>query len=430
MSGVDAERTGRLAWVVWAAALACYVLGVFHRSSLAVAGLEAADRFGISATQLGGFVVLQLAVYAVLQVPVGLLVDRFGPRVVLLVGVALMSVGQLVFAFADSYLLAVVARVLVGAGDASTFVCVLRVIVAWFRPRRVPLITQLAGPTGQVGTIAAAVPMAWALHTWGWERTYLAAAGLGIALAIVVLLVVRDEPGRRTVRGSSQPWRAVASGLRASWAVRETRLGFWVHFSQHFSSTLLALVWGYPYFVLAHGVSATTAGTLITVMIVAVISAGPLVGWLVGARPDLRIPVALGSIALVAVVWAVVLVWPGGAPTWVLVPFVVVVGATGPVAMIGFDLVRTAHPPERLGSASGLVNQGGFVASLLVIFAVGLLLDLQTDGSSTDFSAAAFRVAMSVQYVLWGLAAVQILRLSRARSVPSLLASPLERSTE
>ena len=100
----------RRAWVIWLVALAVYVLAVFHRSSLGVAGIIAADRFHISATSLATFTVLQLVVYAGMQVPVGVLLDRYGSRAMLLVGLALMTVGQLGFAFAESFPAAVASR--------------------------------------------------------------------------------------------------------------------------------------------------------------------------------------------------------------------------------------------------------------------------------------------------------------------------------
>ncbi len=105
---------GRRAWSVYAAAVAIYILAVFHRSSLGVAGLLAADRFDIAATQLSVFTMVQLFVYAAMQIPVGALLDRFGPRRMLFAGVATMTVAQFAFAFAESFGMGVLARVAVG----------------------------------------------------------------------------------------------------------------------------------------------------------------------------------------------------------------------------------------------------------------------------------------------------------------------------
>jgi hypothetical protein len=98
---------------------------------------------------------------------------------------------------------------------------------------------------------------------------------------------------------------------------------------------------------------------------------------------------------------------------WLLVVLVVVLGTNGPGSMIGFDFARTWNPVERQGSASGVVNVGGFVASLLTILAVGAVLDLLTPGSSTDYSLGAFRAAFSVQYVFWAVGLVGVIRHRR-----------------
>jgi MFS family permease len=404
------EARLRQAIAVWVVGLLVYLLAVFHRSSLAVAGLAATERFDISAAQLATFTMLQLLVYAGLQIPVGLLVDRFGSRAVLVVGASVLTCAQAGFAFADSYGLALVARVFVGMGDAMTFICVLRLVNTWFSPRRIPLITQLTGVLGQLGAIIAAVPMTWALSNLGWTRSYLLAASLGIFMVVALLLVVHDAPGSRSLRGATLGLAAIRESLAESWEHPGTRLGFWMHFSTQFSATVLGLLWGYPFFVKGEGLSERAAGVLLTVMVVAVMTAGPVLGWRVTVRPWHRSTLVLGIVSAVVASWTVVLVWPGNAPLWLLVWLVVVTGVGGPASMIGFDLGRTSNPPHRLASATGIINQGGFYASLILVIAIGLILDWRTPGASSDYTPSAFRWAMSFQYVLWGIGLVQIWR--------------------
>lgn len=403
-------ETPRRAWLVWGVALTIYVMAVFHRTSLAVAGLEATDRFDLSASQLGTFTVLQLLVYAGMQIPVGLLVDRFGPRTVLTAGVVTISVAQAGFALASSYPEALVARVLVGVGDAMTFICVLRLVSTWFAPRRIPLVTQLTGSTGQVGSIAAAVPMTWALSELGWTTAYLISAAAGPVLLVALLVFVRDSPELRHVRGNPMSRRTLIGTLRASWAQPGTRLGFWVHFTTPFSAHVLVMLWGFPFLVLSEGLSETVAGALLSLIIVAVVASGPVLGWVVGNHPWHRSTVALSTIAAMVVAWSAVLAWPGEAPLWLLIVLVVACGCGGPASMIGFDVGRTSNPPDRMASVSGIINVGGFFAAVVAVFGVGAVLDLMTPGSSTDYTPDAFRGAMSVQYLLWGLGAFLIWR--------------------
>jgi len=127
-----ALRPGARAWAVWSVGLAAYIMAVLHRTSLGVAGLDAQGRFDIGAGALASFVVLQLLVYAGLQVPVGILLDRFGSLRLVVAGGLLMAGGQALMAAATGVEGAVLARVLVGAGDAMTFISVLRLVPQWY----------------------------------------------------------------------------------------------------------------------------------------------------------------------------------------------------------------------------------------------------------------------------------------------------------
>lgn len=410
MSQTVAART---LWTVWVVGLLTYLVAVFHRSSLAVAGLAATERFDITAAQLASFTVLQLLVYAGMQIPVGLLVDRYGSRSVMLTGSALMAVGQAVFALADDFAIAVPARVLIGMGDAMIFICVLRLVARWFPVSRIPFVTQLTGTLGQLGALAAAVPMTLALRDLGWTGAYLVASALGVVVTLLVILVVRDSPEQRSMRGPRLSLTSVRQSLAASWAQPGTRLGFWMHFTTQFSATTLGLLWGYPFLVRGEGLSPALAGTLLSVMVLAMAASGPVLGYLVGRHPWHRSTLVLGIVWAIVVVWTVVLLWPGDAPLPMLVLLLVVAGIGGPASMIGFDLGRTSNPADRMASASGIINQGGFSASLVCVLAVGLVLDWRTPGSSTAYTPEAFRWAMSVQYVLWAIGLVQVWRLRR-----------------
>lgn len=395
---------------IWLVALVVYLLAVFHRSSMAVAGLAATDRFGISSAQLATFVMIQLLVYAGMQIPVGLMLDRFGSRRIMLAGVLVLTLAQTGFAFADTYALALIARLFVGAGDAMIFICVLRLVNTWFASRRIPLITQLTGVLGQLGGILAAVPMTIALRELGWTKAYLIAASIGILVAILLLIFIHDSPDTRSITGPPLSLTEVRTSLAESWEHPGTRLGLWTHFSTQFSATTLGLLWGYPFFVRGEQLSERTAGLLLTLLVIAVMAAGPVLAWIITNHPWHRSTLVLGIIVSIVAVWTVVLVWPGNAPLPLLVVLVIVVGIGGPASMIGFDFGRTSNPVHRLGSATGIINQGGFVASLLLVVAIGLILDWRTPGSNTAYSPSAFRWAMSAQYVLWALGLVQIWR--------------------
>jgi MFS family permease len=408
-----ASTTARRTWVVWSVALAAYIVGVMHRTSFGVAGLDAAQRFHAGPAALSGFVVLQLLVYAALQVPVGLLLDRFGGRVLVAVGALTMATGQLVLALATTLPLAVTARVLIGTGDALTFISVLSVVTAWFPPRRVPVMTQLTGLVGQLGQVLSAVPLAALLHGPGWTTAFLCAAGLGVFVGLAVLVVMRDRPPGAPPPPPAASPREVLRGLRTSWFEPGTRLGLWTHMGTQFCGTVFGLLWGVPYLVAGQGMSAGQASALLTLLVVVGILAGPLFGEFAARHPMRRSLLVLTVIAAHALVWGAVLLVPPPAPRWLLVVLVIVIGTGGPGSMIGFDFARTFNPRSRQGAAVGIVNVGGFVASLSVAWAIGVVLS-----RAGGYTPEAFRAAWTVQYAVWAFAVVAVLgsrRLARRK---------------
>jgi MFS family permease len=398
---------------MWGVSLFAYAVAVFHRSSLGVAAVEAQERFSAGASAVSLFLVLQLAVYAGLQVPVGLALDRLGSRTMVLAGALTMAAGQLVLAIATDVPTAIAARVLVGAGDAMTFISVLRIVSMWFPGRTVPLITQLTGIVGQLGSVVAAYPLVALLHGTSWTTTFSGAAATGVLAAVLVLVALRDAPPG-TERPPAAGMAEVGRNLATTWREPGTRLGLYTHFTTQFSGTVFALLWGYPFLVVGEGLSAGTAASLLTLLVVVAMGVGPLLGRLCGRWPLRRSVLVFGILAATVLMWTLVILWPGRAPLPVLIALVVVLGTNGPGSMIGFDYARTENPAERMGSASGVVNVGGFVASLLTILAVGAVLDLLTPGASTAYGLDAFRAAFSVQYLFWAIGLVGVVRHRRA----------------
>ncbi|WP_214369851.1 MFS transporter [Pseudonocardia sp. H11422] len=399
----------RRRWVVWSVGLFAYLIGVMHRTSFGVAGLDAADRFGAAPAALSGFVVLQLLVYASLQVPVGVLLDRYGARRLVIAGALTMAAGQALLALATSLPLAIAARVFVGVGDALTFISVLSVVTAWFPARQVPLMTQLTGLLGQLGQVLSAVPLVALLHGPGWTPAFLSAAGIGIFAGAAVAAVFRNRPSGAPAPPPAPSPREILDGLRLSWSEPGTRLGLFTHMGTQFSGMVFALLWGVPYLVAGQGMSSGAASALLTLFVAAGVVAGPLFGEFTARHPMRRSWLVIAVIAVTAACWTAVLAIPPPAPRWLLVVLVVVLALGPPGSMIGFDYARTFNPGHRQGTAVGIVNVGGFTASLLVTLAIGVLLGIAGPGGAGGYTPEAFRVAWTIQYVVWAIALVGVI---------------------
>lgn len=427
---MDSKR----AWLVWGIGVFAYLTAVTHRTSFGVAGLVATDRFDATASALSAFTVIQLVVYAVLQIPVGVLVDRFGPRLMIATGAALMTVGQLQLAAAESVPAGVAGRILVGAGDAMTFIAVLRLIPLWFPTHRVPILTQLTGQLGQLGQLISIAPFALLLATAGWGAAFVGLAALGVLACVLSMALIRNVPPGTVLPTVRSGLKEAAVNLTTAWRQPGTQLGMWSHFATQFSGTVFVLTWGYPFLVSGQGLDAGTTTWLLSLFVVVGLICGPFLGSWVGRHPLRRSTMVLTVTLAIMVAWSAVLVHPGPSPLWLLVALILVLAIGGPASMIGFDFARTFNPSHRVGTATGIVNVGGFAAALVTMYMVGLILDLLNGaGFSQDglYSLDAFRIAFSFQLLVLAIGFAMVLRIrgrvrramaARGEAVPPLRA--------
>ncbi|WP_206446855.1 MFS transporter [Agrococcus sp. KRD186] len=407
-------------WLVWGAGALAYIIAILHRSSLGVAGPDAAARFEVQATLLATLGAVQIGVYAAMQVPVGVLLDRYGPRVLIASGAIIMAGGQVLVALAEELPLAVAGRILIGIGDAATFISVIRLQSGWFRGPIVAQMSQWTAVGGQFGQLASAVPFAWFLQQAGWTLSFGTLAILGVGAFVLVLLLVFDAPpGGAPATGSIDVPEGWWPRLKAAFRQPGTRLGFWTHFSLLASTNVFMLLWGFPMLVDGLGYTTTAAAGLMSVVVITGMIVGPVVGIATARFPLRRSTLVLCIVALVMATWSVVLLWPGHPPGWLVLTLVIVLGIAGPGSTVGFDFARTFNPLRILGSANGIVNIGGFLASFAIMPAIGILLDIVhsvrvSNGEQVGlYDWEGFRIALSSQLVLLVLGFVMVVRMRR-----------------
>ncbi|OKL55206.1 hypothetical protein BSZ39_00410 [Bowdeniella nasicola] len=314
------------------------------------------------------------------------------------------SFGVVGVAAAPTYPIAIGARVLVGLGDATAFVSVIRLIPAWFPTRRIPLMTQLTAILGQLGPIVSAVPFLAILGRFGWVAAFASLAATGILTALLGYLAIVDTPDEHQQSVHHDRVGAILSSVTRH---PGTWLGFFTHFALLFSPNVFLILWGMPLLTVGQGYSAATAAALISVNSIAGIAAGPAVAAMLVRHPWQRALVVLGIIVALIIAWSAVLAVDGQRPVWLWTLLVIVLAIGGAGSSIGFDFARTSLPPHHYGTASGLVNMGGFISSITAIMLVGVILDALAPDK--NFSATDFRIALLVMVPIMAIGVTGIL---------------------
>lgn len=414
--------TGR-ALTVWSASILAYILAITGRTSLGVAGVEAMDHFDISASRLAVFSSVQVGVYALAQIPMGMLIDRFGPRRMLVVGALMMGVGQVLLGATGSYPVAILARVIIGSADATAFLSVMRLLPAWIPMRKTPLFTQLTGGLGYVGQFISAVPFTALLHARGWETSFVSLGATSVLVAVLVWLAVRDTPEPTLAEGTESPVDAASAGRQRpgigrtlAFVVRQPAcwLGFFIHFTL-MSQVVFTLLWGKPLMTLGMGLTDGQASSVLVVNMVVSVLVGPVMG-VISARAGRGRPmVVLGATVIVAVCWVVFFLPDAPRGYAAVIAMNVVLPGLAPVANFGFDTVREEVDRRFTATATGLSNMGGFTAGMVASQLVGFILDASADGG--DYTWDDFRLAWFLAVgVVWVLGVVGLL-ISRAAMV-------------
>ena len=397
---------------VMVAATIAYVVSIFSRGTLAVAAIPAAEQFHASASALGALVVFQVMVYAAMQIPMGVLLDKFGPRILLIFGAMLMAIGQFVVAQAESINVAYLGRVLVGMGDSASFVCMIRLIQDWNIPKRAGRLQMMMTNIGQSGQILAAIPFSILLGFAGWQGAFSVASMIALLSALTIFLVIKSDAPEGVKHHDGLTVKASLSQLVVNLKFPGARMCFWIMFVSQSSGTVFALFWGVPFLIKGQGQDSSFA----LVMLFIQFALGLIFGWILGLvivkRSSLRVPIFLAFGSLQVISWIVLASLPGKAPVWLLLLVVTSISIGAPVSMLAMDFSRHIIPAERRGSANGFINVGGHAATFIMMALAGWTLDLvqQATNSPTPFTFEGFRWAMATQVLVLLLGLTMFLR--------------------
>ncbi|APT87245.1 MFS transporter [Corynebacterium flavescens] len=404
---------------IWVAAVLVYIVAIAGRTSFGVAGLDAIDRFGVTASQIAVFTSVQLGVYAFAQIPTGLLIDRFGPRKLLVVGAIVMGVGQVLLGFTSSYWVAIAARVLIGAGDATAFLSVMRILPYWFPLHRTPMFTQVTVSLGQVGQFLSAVPFLWLLGYSGWTVAFVTLGAVGILIGVAAAVAVADSPEKLGILEplSEQPGESSASvGKQLATVFRSPVAwqAFFIHYIGMLTPNVFIMLWGMPMMTQGMGITPIHAGWVLTAYTVFIILIGPLHGSISARARGTRDWTAIVFALIHIVGWFVFFAFGTGLASMLILIFVM--AACTPSSNYGFDIVREFLDRKVVATATGLGNMGGFISAMVGAQIFGIILDHR--GSAPDYGFGDFRVASLAVLAIWtiGIVGVIITHILRARS--------------
>ncbi len=409
-----------LAWLVWGLAASLYLVAFYQRVAPAVLTQELTREFALSAAALGNLSAFYFYSYVAVQVPTGLVADRWGPRRLLAAGAAVTAVGTGLFAFAPALAVANAGRMLIGAGGGVAFVCMLKLASHWMAPHRFAFASGAALFVGMMGAALAGVPLRLAADAAGWRGVMAASAAATAVVAIAIWFVVRDDPAERgyathfpghaqRVAGASM-W----SDLREVAGYRNTLLLLVIPGALSAIVLTFAGLWGVPFLTSNYGMTtpeaAARASLLLVTWSISSMAYGPI-----SERMGRRKPLYIGGVVASMAFWAAIVFVPGWSRA-AITALIAGVGVSAGVLVLNFALAKESVPARLGGTASGIANMGVMLGGLAMQPLVGIMLDRGWTGAIVDgvrrYDFAAWRDSFAL-ILAWGALSLVLLALTR-----------------
>ncbi|TVQ28468.1 MAG: MFS transporter [Spirochaetaceae bacterium] len=398
-------------WLLWAVLVLPYMVAHFHRLSIGVLRSSLMAEFGLSATGFAQIGAAYFYVYAVLQVPSGILADGLGPRWTITASALITALGTLLFALAPNSTFLFVSRLVIGVGVSAIFIGILKVLSLWFHEREFATLTGLTVAVGTLGAIGAQTPLYSASVQWGWRTPFLFVAGFTSITALICFLLVRDHPS------AGQP-RTRAYGLKAQVVrILTNRRTWppWLIFTGVYGAFISFVgTWGQGYLLAVYGVPEAVGADILSVAVLAFAVGGLGISILSDRIRRRRSPMVVGS-SLCLLFWMLLL---SGIPVplWGIWICVVAMGAFSGVVLITLPAGKEVNDPAYSGTSTSVVNVGGFLGSAIFPVLMGLVLDLLQPGLHIS-GAYRYALLVCIGGVVLGLIGALLTTETRCRNI-------------
>ncbi len=365
----------RYRWVVFVAVLFTYLLMASQRTAPGLITDQLMRDFGVTASTIGLLTSIQFFVYTSLQIPMGVLADRFGPNFFLIMGATLTGLGTILYSLGTHEFVLFFSRILTGVGDATIWVNMVLILAQWFQKKEFVRLIGFAGMTGSLGFLLATVPFATLILLFGWRISFFS-TGLLLCVCGVLLYFVLVKNTKRIFSAKAIVEAEVVQHektsvlLRRIFSNRQAWALFFCHFGVVGGYVGFISSWAVPYGINMYEMTRSEASQLIMIGLIG----APLTSWLAGRLETIK-KLYIGVQMAVLLSWLSFLLWKGHPSLILLIILFFIIGFGYGASALTFAAVRQTFPITESGIVSGFANTGGFLSAALLPIIFGYVLD-------------------------------------------------------
>ncbi len=388
-----------MAWLVWGLAVLFYCYEFLLQVSPGVMVSDLMRDFNLNAAQVGNLSALYIYIYAGMQIPVGILIDRFGPRRLLTFAAAICAIGSCLFGSAHHLIIAGLGRILIGLGSAFAAISCLKLAANWFPLNRFALLTGLTVMVGMLGAINGQAPLALLIEHLSWRDSMYVLGLAGLILTGLIYLIVRDSPTQLTAKPEASVKKPrLWQGLKYIFGNKQTWIASIYGGLIYAPTTAFAGLWGVPFLMSAYHISRPAAAGMISFIFIGWVIGSPFWGWFSDRLQRRKPPLIIAAIGALCTMSCIIYLvnLPLLSMNVLLLAFGFFSGGFLPV----FSIVKEINPPQYNATALGFVNTLNMVGGALAQPFIGYILDFywsgQIENGARAYQVANFHIALLI----------------------------------
>lgn len=384
-----------LPWIMWGLGALFYCYEFCLQVSPSVMTTEIMHDFNVSASKLGNLSAFYLYAYTLMQIPVGILLDRFGPRRLLTLAILCCALGSFMLGTAKVFTIAALGRFLIGVGSSFAPVGCMHLAATLLPLNRFALMTGVMLTIGMAGAVGGEAPLSMMIAKLGWRETLIFFAGIGIILSIVIFAIIRD----RIILSQSyqsDSKTGFLSGIRG--VLRNKQLWIVSIYGglMYLPTPAFAGLWGVSFLMQSYQLPRTSAAFYVSLIFIGWAIGSPLFGWFSDRICRRRPPMAIGSIG--SLICILLILYVTSMPFALMGVLLFLFGFFSSGFLPAFSVAREISPLETNATALGFVNTLNNLGGALAQPFIGLLLDLQWNGAMSNsirsYSVTDYHLAM------------------------------------
>lgn len=393
------KKLNIMRWTIWVLAVAFYFYEYVLRVSPGVMVPELMRTFNVSAASLGTLSAFYLYAYAPMQLPVGMLMDKFGARKLLTFAAFLCGIGGMLFGMAVHLSIAELGRLLMGIGSSFAFIGVLYVSYHWFSGKIIALLIGIGNSIGMLGAFAGEGPLSYSVEFFGWRITSLSLGIYGLFLAVCMFILIRNDPDslKKHIPKTKEKTDTLKN-LKLICKNKQTWINGLVALFYYATTVGFAGLWGIPFLEETYKLDKHTASFATSMIFVGWIVGGPLMG-LISDRIKLRKPLIL-VFSLVTAGLLSYVIYASQMETFFLFLLLFLVGIATSAQLLTYSFAMELNNKEAKGTAAALTNFFVFLFGSILQPLIGFILDYEWSGTLLDgipfYDPQTYRIAMSI----------------------------------